>query len=189
MTRCMLRLARSVVETRHVANMAFKRIGRGGQRVAFTPARHTRFCLRFHLLIRLTYVKTSLCDRWLGGSVALVTTDLDGRAVGRGFELHRRWWPRFLPALGTRHVALSAHGGALWELYGEGKIGGFLHLYIGEEAVATGVMPNLRAEDALVATYREHGHALLRGVSINAIMAAMCGKREGWIKLKSASLR
>ena len=74
------------------------------------------------------------------------------------------------------------------ELYGEEKIGGFLHLYIGEEAVATGVMPNLRAEDALVATYREHGLALLRGVSINAIMAAMCGKREGWIKLKSASL-
>ena len=74
------------------------------------------------------------------------------------------------------------------ELYGEEKIGGFVHLYIGEDAVATDVMPNLRAEDALVATYREHGHALLRGVSINAIMAAMCGKREGWIKLKSASL-
>ena len=48
------------------------------------------------------------------------------------------------------------------QLYGEGKIRGFLHLYIGEEAVATGVMANLLTEDAVVATYREHGHALAR---------------------------
>ncbi|MDH5264482.1 MAG: thiamine pyrophosphate-dependent enzyme, partial [Betaproteobacteria bacterium] len=47
------------------------------------------------------------------------------------------------------------------ELYGEGKIRGFLHLYIGEEAVAAGVMPSLRPEDNVVATYREHGQALL----------------------------
>lgn len=65
------------------------------------------------------------------------------------------------------------------QLYGEGKIRGFLHLYIGEEAVATGVMANLLTEDAVVATYREHGHALLRGISMNAIMAEMFGKREG----------
>jgi pyruvate dehydrogenase E1 component subunit alpha len=65
------------------------------------------------------------------------------------------------------------------QLYGETKIRGFLHLYIGEEAVAAGVMPNLRPEDKVVATYREHGHALLRGVSMNAIMAEMFGKREG----------
>jgi len=65
------------------------------------------------------------------------------------------------------------------ELYGAGKIRGFLHLYIGEEAVAAGVLPVLAAEDAVVATYREHGHALLRGVSMNAIMAEMFGKQEG----------
>jgi len=65
------------------------------------------------------------------------------------------------------------------QLYGEQKIRGFLHLYIGEEAVAAGVMPNLLAEDNVVATYREHGHALLRGVSMNAIMAEMYGRREG----------
>ena len=65
------------------------------------------------------------------------------------------------------------------ELYGAGKIRGFLHLYIGEEAVAAGVMPNLRAVDNVVATYREHGQALLRGVSMNAIMAEMYGKVEG----------
>ncbi len=53
------------------------------------------------------------------------------------------------------------------ELYGAGKIRGFLHLYIGEEAVATGVMPNLRPDDNVVATYREHGQALLRGVPMD----------------------
>ncbi|MCG8694600.1 MAG: thiamine pyrophosphate-dependent enzyme, partial [Minwuiales bacterium] len=50
------------------------------------------------------------------------------------------------------------------ELYSAGKIRGFLHLYIGEEANAVGVMRALSPEDAIVATYREHGHALARGI-------------------------
>jgi pyruvate dehydrogenase E1 component alpha subunit len=65
------------------------------------------------------------------------------------------------------------------ELYGQGKIRGFLHLYIGEEAVAAGAMRALAPGDNVVATYREHGHALLRGVPMDAIMAEMYGKREG----------
>jgi pyruvate dehydrogenase E1 component alpha subunit len=65
------------------------------------------------------------------------------------------------------------------ELYSAGKIRGFLHLYIGEEAIAAGVMPQLSDDDAVLATYREHGHALARGVSADAIMAEMYGKREG----------
>jgi pyruvate dehydrogenase E1 component alpha subunit len=65
------------------------------------------------------------------------------------------------------------------ELYSAGKIRGFLHLYIGEEAVAAGCMHALEAEDNVLATYREHGHALLRGVPMGAIMAEMYGKREG----------
>jgi pyruvate dehydrogenase E1 component alpha subunit len=65
------------------------------------------------------------------------------------------------------------------ELYGQQKIRGFLHLYIGEEAVAAGAMRALAPEDNVVATYREHGHALLRGVPMGAIMAEMYGKREG----------
>ena len=65
------------------------------------------------------------------------------------------------------------------ELYGAGKIRGFLHLYIGEEAVAAGAMPALAPQDNVVATYREHGQALLRGVPMGAIMAEMYGKREG----------
>jgi pyruvate dehydrogenase E1 component alpha subunit len=65
------------------------------------------------------------------------------------------------------------------ELYGATKIRGFLHLYIGEEAVAVGVMKSLEAGDAVVATYREHGHALAHGVPAGAILAEMYGKREG----------
>jgi pyruvate dehydrogenase E1 component alpha subunit len=65
------------------------------------------------------------------------------------------------------------------QLYGEQKIRGFLHLAIGEEAVAAGVMPNLQPQDNVVTTYREHGHALLRGVSMDSIMAEMFGKQEG----------
>ncbi len=65
------------------------------------------------------------------------------------------------------------------ELYGATKIRGFLHLYIGEEACASGVLGALDPEDNVVATYREHGHALLRGIPMTAIMAEMFGKESG----------
>lgn len=74
------------------------------------------------------------------------------------------------------------------QLYTETRIRGFLHLYIGEEAVATGVNQALTAEDAVVATYREHGHALLRGVPMNAIMAEMYGKQEGCSRGRGGSM-
>lgn len=65
------------------------------------------------------------------------------------------------------------------ELYGAGKIRGFLHLYIGEEAVAAAAVPELDAADSLLCTYREHGHALVRGVPMGAVLAEMYGRREG----------
>lgn len=65
------------------------------------------------------------------------------------------------------------------ELYGQSKIRGFLHLYIGEEAIAAGAIPQLTSDDAVLGTYREHGHALLRGVSADRIMAEMFGKETG----------
>jgi pyruvate dehydrogenase E1 component alpha subunit len=74
------------------------------------------------------------------------------------------------------------------ELYSAGKIRGFLHLYIGEEAVATGAMRALRPEDAVFATYREHGHALLRGISAGAIMAEMYGKAQGCSRGRGGSM-
>lgn len=65
------------------------------------------------------------------------------------------------------------------ELYTKEKIRGFLHLYDGEEAIAAGVIPVLTETDRIVATYREHGHALVRGVPMKTVMAEMYGKAEG----------
>jgi pyruvate dehydrogenase E1 component alpha subunit len=74
------------------------------------------------------------------------------------------------------------------EAYGAGSIRGFLHLYIGEEAVAVGALHALRAADNVVATYREHGHALVRGLSMDSIMAEMYGKREGCARGRGGSM-
>jgi len=74
------------------------------------------------------------------------------------------------------------------ELYSEGKIRGFLHLYIGEEAIAAGALPALTPDDAIVATYREHGHALARGIPAGAIMAEMYGKANGCARGRGGSM-
>ena len=65
------------------------------------------------------------------------------------------------------------------QLYGELKIRGFLHLCNGEEAVAVGTMQALEPTDAVVSTYREHGHAIARGLPMNALMAEMFGRESG----------
>jgi pyruvate dehydrogenase E1 component alpha subunit len=74
------------------------------------------------------------------------------------------------------------------ELYTLGKIQGFLHLYIGEEAVAVGAMQALAAEDNIVATYREHGQALARGVPAAGVMAEMYGKANGCSRGRGGSM-
>jgi len=74
------------------------------------------------------------------------------------------------------------------ELYGTEKIRGFLHLYIGEEAVAVGAMQALGPEDAVVATYREHGQALARGLPARSIMAEMFGRVEGCSRGRGGSM-
>jgi pyruvate dehydrogenase E1 component alpha subunit len=74
------------------------------------------------------------------------------------------------------------------ELYSEESIRGFLHLYIGEEAVAVGVMDALSPADAVVSNYREHGHALARGVSIDAVMAEMYGRMTGCSRGRGGSM-
>jgi pyruvate dehydrogenase E1 component alpha subunit len=65
------------------------------------------------------------------------------------------------------------------QLYQETKIRGFLHLYVGEEAVAAGIGQVLQPEDNVVGTYREHGHALMKGVPARAVMAEMFGRVDG----------
>lgn len=74
------------------------------------------------------------------------------------------------------------------ELYSAQKIRGFLHLYIGEEANAVGVMQALGPEDAVVATYREHGHALARGIPPGEVMAEMYGKASGSSRGRGGSM-
>ena len=74
------------------------------------------------------------------------------------------------------------------ELYSGAEIRGFVHLYIGEEAVATGVSSVLRPDDNVVATYRDHGHALVRGVTARSIMAEMFGRAEGCSRGRGGSM-
>ena len=74
------------------------------------------------------------------------------------------------------------------EAYSLGKIGGFCHLYIGQEAVAVGVMASLRPDDHVVAAYREHGHALARGLSTRSVMAELLGKATGTSRGKGGSM-
>jgi pyruvate dehydrogenase E1 component alpha subunit len=74
------------------------------------------------------------------------------------------------------------------ELYSRSAIRGFLHLAIGEEACAVGVMEMLTPDDAVVATYREHGHALARGLSMRATLAELEGKIEGCSRGRGGSM-
>jgi pyruvate dehydrogenase E1 component alpha subunit len=74
------------------------------------------------------------------------------------------------------------------ELYSAQQIRGFLHLYIGEEAIATGIMATLEPTDAVVSTYREHGHALARGISASSVMAEMFGKATGCSRGRGGSM-
>jgi len=74
------------------------------------------------------------------------------------------------------------------ELYSAARIRGFVHLYIGEEAVAVGVLAALTDDDDVVATYRDHGHALVRGVPATAIMAEMYGVQEGCSRGRGGSM-
>jgi pyruvate dehydrogenase E1 component alpha subunit len=74
------------------------------------------------------------------------------------------------------------------EMYALGKIGGFLHLYIGEEAVAVGAISVLRPDDYAISTYRDHGHCLAKGSDPGRIMAELFGRADGLSKGKGGSM-
>src|SRR6185503_20204342 len=74
------------------------------------------------------------------------------------------------------------------QLYVEGKIGGFLHLYIGQEAVAVAAMSLLRPDDYLITSYRDHGYALARGTDPRPLLAELCGKLTGISRGKGGSM-
>ena len=72
--------------------------------------------------------------------------------------------------------------------YGQGEIRGFLHVYIGQEAIAAGMVTAIRKEDAMVTAYRQHGLAISRGISTSAAMAELYGKETGVVKGKGGSM-
>jgi pyruvate dehydrogenase E1 component alpha subunit len=74
------------------------------------------------------------------------------------------------------------------ELFLSKKIPGFVHLYIGEEAIATGIMANLQKTDWITSTHRGHGHAIAKGAQMNRMMAELFGKRNGYCKGKGGSM-
>jgi pyruvate dehydrogenase E1 component subunit alpha len=74
------------------------------------------------------------------------------------------------------------------EAYALGKIGGFCHLYIGQEAISTGVMSMIRPDDYVITAYRDHGQALARGISPRAIMAELFGREAGCSHGKGGSM-
>lgn len=65
------------------------------------------------------------------------------------------------------------------KIFSDGRIPGFVHLYVGEEAVATGVMSQLNNDDYITSTHRGHGHAIAKGCDLNGMMAEIMGKRDG----------
>jgi pyruvate dehydrogenase E1 component alpha subunit len=92
-----------------------------------------------------------------------------------------------LRLLGTM-IRIRAFEAKCAELYQRQKIRGFLHLYDGEEAVSVGLMENLQPADAVVATYREHGQAIARGIPMTALMAELYGKVEGCCRGRGGSM-
>jgi pyruvate dehydrogenase E1 component alpha subunit len=74
------------------------------------------------------------------------------------------------------------------EAYALGKIGGFCHLYIGQEACGTGAISALRPDDYVITTYRDHGQALARGISARAVMAELFGRKDGCSHGKGGSM-
>lgn len=100
----------------------------------------------------------------------------------------RRTDPKVLKDLLEKMVLVRRFEEKAAELYSLSKIGGFCHLYIGQEAVGVGAISTLRPEDYILASYREHGHALVRGVDPGEIMAELCGKESGVSKGKGGSM-
>jgi pyruvate dehydrogenase E1 component alpha subunit len=92
------------------------------------------------------------------------------------------------PALLRQMIRIRRFEEKCVELYSATKIRGFLHLCIGEEAVAVGVISSLLPGDAVISTYREHGHALARGVPMDAVMAEMFGRATGCSRGRGGSM-
>ncbi len=94
----------------------------------------------------------------------------------------------FLQGLYRTMVRIRAFDSKAEELFLEGKLPGFIHLYIGEEAIATGVMANLRKDDYITSTHRGHGHMIAKGADMKKMMAELYGKITGYCRGKGGSM-
>src|SRR5712692_871316 len=110
------------------------------------------------------------------GPMAIRDLTLAGLTRTQLLEMHYRM------ALLRRFEEKSA------EEYTRGKIGGFMHLYIGQEAVGVGAITALRSDDKILSSYREHGHAILKGMEPRVVMAELFGKITGCSKGKGGSM-
>src|SRR5208283_539409 len=109
-------------------------------------------------------------------------------AVGTMEERAREEDPALLKTMLEQMVLIRRFEEKAAELYTLGKIGGFCHLYIGQEAVAVGAISTLEPDDYILTSYREHGHALVRGMDPGEVMAELCGKQSGVSKGKGGSM-
>ena len=94
----------------------------------------------------------------------------------RNASITARWW-RFVSSRRRANAAFR-----------QGKVGGYLHLYIGQEAVATGLLDAYKPGDKIITAYRDHAHALLLGSHPNEVMAELYGKGTGLVKGKGGSM-
>src|SRR2546429_7324539 len=135
----------------------------------------------FRLRRRLSVDDLSLM-RWEreGGMAKTIPERKGPSALGVDAELARRLLHDML--LIRRFEEKAA------EAYALGKVGGFLHLYIGEEAVAVGATSVLRADDYAISAYRDHGHCLAKGADPRRVMAELFGRRDGLSKGKGGSM-
>ncbi len=117
-------------------------------------------------------------------------TEVEGNGVSKFTQADRakRTEPAILKDLLEKMLLVRRFEEKSAELYTLGKIGGFCHLYIGQEAVGAGAISALGPDDFILASYREHGHALFRGMDPGEIMAELCGKKSGCSKGKGGSM-
>lgn len=122
------------------------------------------------------------------GAVHVSETSGVEAQLGEQQERARQKDPQFLKDLLEKMLLIRRFEEKSAEMYTLGKIGGFCHLYIGEEAVGVGAITALEPQDAILCSYRDHGHALARGMDPGAIMAELFGKRTGYSKGKGGSM-
>src|SRR5947199_4615374 len=123
------------------------------------------------------------------GTVQLTEVSASGTPPGpMQIDRAQRTPPAVLKDLLEKMLLIRRFEEKAAELYSMGKIGGFCHLYIGQEAVGVGAISTVREDDYVVTSYREHGQAIAKGISPNAVMAELYGKATGCSRGKGGSM-